>query len=109
MRYAGAVWDVAWHRTVGRDSVWSPPHLLLYVAVLGASLASAWLLRSSTRRYLRKAALVALCGNALMLVSAPIDAAWHTLYGPDTDIWSPPHLLAVLGSGLSGLGWLIAV
>ena len=26
----GAVWDVSWHRTLGRDTFWSAPHLLLY-------------------------------------------------------------------------------
>ncbi len=109
LRYMGAVWDVAWHRTLGRDSVWSPPHVLLYVAVLGATLASAWLLRTATRERVRSAALLALCGNALVLLAAPFDAYWHIAHGPDTDIWSPPHLLAVLGSGLSGLGWLSAV
>ncbi len=109
MRYAGGVWDVAWHRTLGRDSVWSPPHVLLYVAVLGATLASAWFLHRTQRRELRRAAALALSGNCLMLLSAPLDAFWHLAYGADTDIWSPPHLLAVFGSGLNGLGWLIAV
>ena len=109
MRYAGGVWDVAWHRTLGRDSVWSPPHVLLYVAVLGATLASAWFLQCARRRELRRAAGLSLSGNSLMLLSAPLDAFWHFAYGPDTDIWSPPHLLAVFGSGLNGLGWLIAI
>src|SRR6187431_3050273 len=24
----GLVWDISWHRTIGRDTFWSPPHLL---------------------------------------------------------------------------------
>src|SRR5688500_19793850 len=24
----GGIWDVSWHMTIGRDSLWSPPHLL---------------------------------------------------------------------------------
>jgi hypothetical protein len=29
----GGVWDIAWHHTRGRDTFWSPPHLLLYGGV----------------------------------------------------------------------------
>jgi predicted acyltransferase len=33
----GGVWDIAWHHTLGRDTFWSPPHLVLYsgVGVMG--------------------------------------------------------------------------
>src|SRR5687768_8266004 len=24
----GAIWDISWHMTIGRDSLWAPPHLL---------------------------------------------------------------------------------
>src|SRR5262245_52360006 len=30
----GGFWDVAWHVEIGRDTFWSPPHLLLYLGVL---------------------------------------------------------------------------
>ena len=23
----GAQWDIAWHRSIGRDTFWSPPHI----------------------------------------------------------------------------------
>jgi len=33
----GGVWDIAWHYTRGRDTFWSPPHLMLSsgVGVMG--------------------------------------------------------------------------
>ena len=36
----GVHWDIAWHRSIGRDSFWSPPHLMIYAAALLAALAS---------------------------------------------------------------------
>ena len=24
----GLIWDISWHRTIGRDTFWAPPHLL---------------------------------------------------------------------------------
>ena len=44
----GAFWDVAWHVEIGRDTFWSPPHLLIYLGVLivlgssAAALVGAW-------------------------------------------------------------------
>src|SRR6266540_6577436 len=29
----GGIWDIAWHQTLGRDTFWSPPHLLAIGAV----------------------------------------------------------------------------
>ena len=30
----GAVWDIAWHRSIGRDTFWSPPHMVQYAAAI---------------------------------------------------------------------------
>src|SRR5205085_11512727 len=30
----GTSWDINWHATVGRDSFWIPPHLVLYGGTL---------------------------------------------------------------------------
>ena len=27
---AGLVWDISWHMTIGRDTFWTPAHLLIY-------------------------------------------------------------------------------
>src|SRR4051812_42772912 len=36
----GVHWDIAWHRSVGRDTFWSPPHIMIYAAAVLAALAS---------------------------------------------------------------------
>ena len=27
----GLIWDISWHMSIGRDTFWTPPHLLEYV------------------------------------------------------------------------------
>ena len=45
---AGLYWDISWHETIGRDSFWTPAHLLIqFGAVLGA-FGSAWVIMRTT-------------------------------------------------------------
>ncbi len=112
----GTYWDDAWHTDRGRDSFTIPPHLLLYggVLVIGAA-AVLWaviLFRQEHRlqsvtRY--PPLLLALIGDVVTLASAPIDNAWHTAFGRDAVLWSPPHLLGIVGLLTVGSGMLLAV
>ncbi len=104
-------WDEAWHTDVGRDTFWSAPHLLLYgsIGVVGLSVAGWGLAQLVTSRSLgtsvRNRPLVAGGIGALCaLVAAPIDGVWHELYGRDAVLWSPPHMLALLGAVALVLG-----
>jgi len=98
-------WDEAWHTDVGRDTAWSAPHLLLYgsVGVVGVAVA-AWGLqvllavRSLRATLAHLPLLAASLGAVGALAAAPIDAAWHTAYGRDSVLFSPPHMLVVLAS-----------
>jgi hypothetical protein len=56
----------------------------------------------------RRGVHVAAWGIALVLLAAPIDELWHRLFGLDITIWSPPHLLGLLGSAVNTLGTLVA-
>lgn len=123
---AGVYWDVGWHRTIGRDSFWSPPHLLMYAAVaangLVALLAVARALRDQDRLSEFGSAIkgpfglrlplgfsVLALGVGAVLAAAPLDEFWHWLYGKDGTVWSFPHLLAVAGAALMVLGIVAAV
>src|SRR2546422_7839047 len=44
---------------------------------------------------------------AIVILAAPIDDLWHRLFGIDVTLWSPPHLLALVGSQVSNLGSLL--
>ncbi|MBA3282480.1 MAG: hypothetical protein H0U29_09645 [Acidimicrobiia bacterium] len=113
MALLASYWDDSWHTDKGRDEFAIPPHLLLYGGVLVTSLAVvAWGLRArrsygTARRTLGDPALLlAGLGGISTLASAPLDNAWHELFGRDAVLWSPPHLLAVTGALALSVGVL---
>ena len=108
----GLTWDIAWHRSVGRDTFWTAPHVVEYLAALLVGLSCGGLiLRSSFTaaapgrdRMVRFwgfrgpfGAWVCVWGSLAMLTSAPFDNWWHNAYGLDVKIVSPPHMLLLLG------------
>ena len=122
----GGVWDIAWHHTLGRDTLWSPLHLVLYsgVGVMGLVCLGIVLLTTAGRRASSEAEPpqvelwgfraprgFALAGaGALGAVrSAPFDEAWHRLFGVDVTVWSPPHLFAIVAAGAMRLGLVVAL
>jgi len=118
----GAHWDIAWHRSIGRDTFWSPPHLMIYAAAVLAALASgsqilkATFTRGEAPGTVRVlgfrgplGAFIAAWGGITMLTSAPFDDWWHNAYGLDVKILSPPHVLLAIGIGAIHVGALIFV
>ena len=114
--YIGGYWDIAWHRSIGRDTFWSPPHMAIYACGALAAISSTYLILSTT--FLRASAFrpvsvriwglsgplgafVSAWGGLMMLVSAPFDDWWHNAYGLDVRIISPPHM--VLAAGFFGI------
>lgn len=106
----GAQWDIAWHRSIGRDTFWSPPHLAIYLGAVLAGLSCGYLILSATFGRASDGAAVrvwgfrgplgafiAAWGGIAMLTSAPFDDWWHGAYGLDVKIISPPHTLLALG------------
>jgi hypothetical protein len=121
---AGIMWDISWHTTIGRDTFWTPAHMLIYLGgVLGGSIGGwlaiqhTFLIRrgepsASVKIFGARAPLgawVAIWGAVAMLTSAPFDDWWHNAYGLDVKIISPPH--TILGLGMLGiaLGALLLV
>ena len=108
---SGTAWDIHWHATVGRDSPWIPPHLAVYLGTaLAAALGSAMLLgtRSPARGFWSDPYALVWTGGSVMVAAAVVDAIWHELIG-DRTLWSPPHVLGVVGAIIltfgSVLGW----
>ena len=113
----GLIWDVSWHRTVGRDTFWTLAHVLEQVAAVIAGLSCGWLVlkttfagspqeKSQSVRFWRffqgpLGAWVCIWGTLMMIVSAPFDNWWHNAYGLDVKIISPPHM--VLAWGMIGI------
>ena len=42
----GGYWDISWHRSIGRDSFWTPAHVAIYLCGLLAGISSAYLILS---------------------------------------------------------------
>jgi len=100
----GTYWDDAWHTDKGRDTFWTPPHLLLYagIGIAGTLVAlhALLLLREGatlTSLLRRRTLMLALVGAGATLASAPIDDWWHRNLGRDAVLWSPPHMLGLFG------------
>jgi hypothetical protein len=105
----GLSWDIQWHLTIGRDSFWIAPHLMIYSSVVLGLLFAWGVLAYEWRRGLpsTRGFLLAGLGLVLVVLAAPIDDLWHRLFGLDVTLWSPPHLLALFGSAVSTLGCLL--
>jgi hypothetical protein len=108
----GVYWDISWHMTIGRDTFWTPAHLLIQSGGLIAGLSSGFVVLKSTfvpserdiatgvRVWGFRGPLGAwLCiwGCFAMVASAPFDNWWHDAYGLDVKIVSPPHTVLALG------------
>src|SRR3989442_15158281 len=44
----GVIWDISWHRPIGRDPFWTPAHLAIYLGGALAGAACGWLVLKTT-------------------------------------------------------------
>jgi hypothetical protein len=108
----GAHWDVSWHRSIGRDTFWTPAHMAIYLCGVLAGICCGYLILNTTLRRPPKmvassvgvfgfrgplGAFLAAWGGIAMLTSAPFDNWWHNAYGLDVKIVSPPHTVLIFG------------
>jgi hypothetical protein len=120
----GGAWDVSWHRSIGRDSFWTPAHMAIYACgVLAAIICGYLILINSFGRTSRDSAatvnvlgfraplgaFIAAWGGIAMITSAPFDNWWHAAYGLDVKIVSPPHTLLILGIRCVAIGILFLI
>ena len=120
----GVIWDISWHETIGRDTFWTPAHMMIYLGgalpgmLCGAlviqqtfwprpgepeALVRLWGFRGSFGGW------VCIWGSLAMLVSAPFDNWWHDAYGLDVQILSPPHSLLALGMYGVAIGAMLLI
>ena len=122
----GLLWDISWHKTIGRDTFWTLPHLLEQLGAVIAGVSCGWLVLSTTFRKREGGkggraegisqgtdwraasvrfwgflgplgAWVTIWGTFVMIISAPFDNWWHNAYGLDVKIMSPPHMVLAMG------------
>lgn len=112
--------DVAWHVALGRDKdLFTAPHtgivvglgLILMSGVVGVLLASLQRIDTTLRwKAVRipwsTLPLLALGGAAV--TGFPLDDLWHAQFGVDVTMWSPTHMLMILGASFVGVAaWLV--
>jgi hypothetical protein len=108
----GVIWDISWHRSIGRDTFWTPAHLAIYLGgVLAGVSCGVLVLRTTFAGSAAErdrsvhfwgfrgplGAWVCIWGAIAMITSAPFDNWWHNAYGLDVKVLSPPHVLLALG------------
>ncbi|MER5467614.1 hypothetical protein [Streptomyces sp. NPDC002685] len=125
----GVVWDVQWHDDVGPDTFFTAPHMLIYAAPTLAGLTGVVMVlmrtgvwradpdsvaatgRSVTVLRVFRAPIgffVAGVGAAVELIYGMIDLWWHTVYGFDVTLNSPPHVGLSLGGLTICVGTVLA-
>jgi hypothetical protein len=120
----GVIWDISWHRSIGRDTFWTPAHLAIYLGGALAGAACGWHVLKTTFAGTAEqraagvsfwgfrgplGAWVAIWGAIAMLASGPFDNWWHNAYGLDVKVLSPPHVILALGFTAIQLGALLLV
>ena len=119
----GIEWDISWHESIGRDTLWSPPHMVVYFGGILCGLTCAWMVFQQTffnpDKYMHYvkfwgfkgplACWICIWGMIAMLTSAPFDDWWHNTYGLDVQIISPPHIVLAMGIFAIGLGSVLLI
>lgn len=120
----GGIWDISWHKSIGRDTFWTAPHMLIYLCGILAGISCGYLILSSSFGHSAEAqagsvriwgfrgplgAFVCAWGGVAMITSAPFDNWWHAAYGLDVKVLSPPHVLLIFGILVIRIGTLLLI
>jgi hypothetical protein len=119
----GIHWDISWHKSIGRDTFWTPAHIAIQLCGVIAGITCGYLILATTftRNKLRQSsvnvfgfrgplgAFISAWGGFAMITSAPFDDWWHSAYGLDVKILSPPHIVLALGMFGVEIGVLVLV
>ncbi len=123
--FIGGAWDIQWHVAIGRDSLWIPPHLMVFLAFVsglaivvimiayetGLSIAGQEMPHTARLGRLRApgAYFGILFGYAAALLAGVIDELWHRAFGIDATLWSPPHLLIMVATVVVDYSLLLGI
>src|SRR6202050_2388414 len=120
----GGYWDISWHISIGRDTFWTPAHMMVYLAGVLSGISCGYAILTATfgSSCEMKDTSVSICGFRgplgcflatwgafAMLTSAPFDNWWHNAYGLDVKILSLPHSILGLGEVMISFGTLLLV
>ncbi|MGY8734723.1 MAG: hypothetical protein ACKVHN_01600 [Candidatus Poseidoniales archaeon] len=114
--------DLQWHIDVGRDQMFTPPHMMILVGLFPAMFLSLLFLIWSTRDYHKGIAVNGLkigpfvapiaiwmtfLGQITIILGGLYDDYWHAQYGIDVNITTPPHLWTIFGGVVAELATIV--
>ncbi len=120
----GMLWDISHHSTIGRDTFWTPAHIIIQLGGIVPALMFGLIALKVTFRGTQEERDASVCfwgfraplgvwvtvwGALAMMTSAPFDDWWHNRYGLDVRIVSPPHAVLGMGMFMVGMGVLLFV
>ncbi|MBT5121526.1 MAG: hypothetical protein HOM38_02235, partial [Euryarchaeota archaeon] len=116
----GLAVDLQWHTDVGRDKLFTPPHIMILAGVIPTSLFIGcyvlWysFIKQDDKIGFTLGPLTAptsiwmmICGLATLLIGGLYDDFWHTSYGVDTTIITPPHIWTFAGGMLIEIATIV--
>ncbi|QBD77024.1 hypothetical protein EPA93_13820 [Ktedonosporobacter rubrisoli] len=126
----GVAWDVQWHANVGPDTFFTAPHMMVFGGMALAGLPCLFITLLSTYNYHRRESaqvvatttvpvlggsfhaplgfLIAGLGAVVNLLNGAYDLWWHSVYGFDAVVFSPPHIGLSLAEHIAIVGAMYA-
>jgi hypothetical protein len=113
LQAVGFFWDLSWHRDFGRESSFSPPHIVVLAGLFIGGVVAVWRVwrtPSAAYRHPLGGGRLLLAGVVCEILGLGWDDLWHRLFGLDLDagLWSPPHLMVILGVWIQAAGCVTA-
>ncbi|MDB4898065.1 MAG: hypothetical protein JWN15_4327 [Firmicutes bacterium] len=119
LNFLGVAWDIQWHGDVGPDTFWTLPHIFFYGGTAFAGLICLYVVLITTAQYRKGVAgvndetttpwlglfrapmgfVITGLGSLTFLISGIYDQWWHSIWGFDVTLVSPPHI-GLLSAGL---------
>lgn len=110
----GLAVDLQWHTDVGRDKLFTPPHIMILAGIIPTSIMLlsyifwySFISKKDNKVGFYIGPIIAptslwmmVCGLLTLVVGGLYDDLWHTSYGVDTTIITPPHIWTFAGGML---------
>ena len=110
----GLAVDLQWHTDIGRDELFTPPHVMILAGIVPTSIMlvsyilwNSFVAKNPAQSGFYIGPFVAptslwmmVCGLITLVLGGLYDDYWHTSYGVDTTIITPPHVWTFAGGML---------
>ncbi len=114
LQITGGYWDVSWHIRRLVETFFTPAHTVLYagVSLVGLSAIIGIFLEfsfSQEEKPLLIGLKLAVVGVGLQAFAGFFDNWWHSVYGFDPVLFSPPHAVLIFGMAVNGFAMAIGI